>query len=27
LMDARGLTRHVEQAFREMWEAWCARPA
>lgn len=27
LLDAEGFTRHLEQALREMWVAWCARQA
>jgi len=24
LLDHRGFTRHLEAAYREMWESWCA---
>jgi predicted O-linked N-acetylglucosamine transferase (SPINDLY family) len=27
LLDFEGFTRHVEQAYRRMWHAWCEQPA
>ncbi|HUE17769.1 MAG TPA: hypothetical protein VMR25_26675, partial [Planctomycetaceae bacterium] len=24
LLDFEGFTRHVEQAYRQMWRTWCA---
>ena len=27
LMDGPRFARHVEQAFRQMWQAWCAQPS
>jgi hypothetical protein len=27
LLDAAGLAREVEQAYRALWDAWCAAPA
>ena len=26
LMDAAGVTRNLEAAYREAWREWCARP-
>jgi predicted O-linked N-acetylglucosamine transferase (SPINDLY family) len=26
LMDAAGFARSVEQAYRQMWKAWCEQP-
>jgi predicted O-linked N-acetylglucosamine transferase (SPINDLY family) len=25
LCDAKGFTRGIEQAYRQMWQTWCAK--
>jgi predicted O-linked N-acetylglucosamine transferase (SPINDLY family) len=26
ILDAAGFTRHLEAAYRRMWQAWCSQP-